>query len=64
MVAQRVKSASVTVDDVLIASIGKGILALTAVDKNDTVKDSEKAANKLLNMRLWDAEDGTRVCEK
>lgn len=61
MVAQRVKSASVTVDGELIASIGKGILALTGVDRNDTIKDSERAANKLLNMRLWDDENGGRV---
>jgi len=60
VVAQRVKSASVTVDGELIASIGKGILALTGVDRNDTLKDAERAANKLLNMRLWDDETGGR----
>ena len=62
VVAQRVKSASVSVDGQLVASIGKGILALAAVDRNDTIKDSEKTANKLLNMRLWDDEHGARVC--
>jgi len=59
-VLQRVKSASVSVDGELIASIGKGILALAAVSKDDTIKDSEKSAGKLLNMRLWDDEKGGR----
>ncbi len=62
MVAQRVKSASVSVNGELIASIGKGILALAAVSKDDTIKDSEKSASKLVNMRLWDDENGARVC--
>lgn len=57
---QRVKSASVSVDGELIASIGKGILALAAVSKDDTIKDSEKSASKLLNMKLWDDEKGGR----
>jgi D-Tyr-tRNAtyr deacylase len=61
VVAQRVKSASVSVDGELIASIGKGILALAAVSKDDTSKDPERAATKLLNMRLWDDENGARV---
>jgi hypothetical protein len=53
----------VSVDGELIASIGKGILALAAVSKDDTIKDSEKSANKLLNMKLWDDENGGRVCD-
>ncbi len=55
------KSASVTVDGELIASIGKGVLALAAVGKDDTIKDSEQSASKLLNMKLWDDENGGRV---
>jgi D-tyrosyl-tRNA(Tyr) deacylase len=56
-----VKSASVTVDGELIASIGKGVLALAAVGKDDTIKDSERSASKLLHMKLWDDENGGRV---
>ncbi|KAF1987564.1 hypothetical protein K402DRAFT_353866 [Aulographum hederae CBS 113979] len=56
-VLQRVKSASVSVDDKLISAIGKGILVFAAVDKDDTVKDAEKAAAKLLTIRLWDDEE-------
>jgi len=60
VVLQRVKSASVTVDGNLIASIGKGVLALAAVSKDDTIKDSEQSAAKLLKVRLWDDETGAR----
>lgn len=60
MVLQRVKSASVTVDGNLVASIGKGVLALAAVSKDDTIKDSEQSAAKLLKVRLWDDEAGGR----
>jgi len=60
VVLQRVKSASVTVDGNLVASIGKGVLALAAVSKDDTIKDSEQSAAKLLKVRLWDDEAGGR----
>ena len=60
-VLQRVKSASVTVNGELISSIGKGLLVLAAVAKNDTAKDVEAMAGKILKAKLWDAEDGGRV---
>lgn len=53
-VLQRVKSASVTVDGVLISEIGKGLLVLAAVSKDDTEKDVESMANKILKAKLWD----------
>lgn len=55
-VLQRVKSASVTVDGQLISSIGKGLLVLAAVSKDDTEKDVEAMAAKILKARLWDDE--------
>jgi len=60
VVLQRVKSASVTVDGNLVASIGKGVLAFAAVSKDDTIKDSEQTASKLLKMKLWDDDNGGR----
>jgi D-tyrosyl-tRNA(Tyr) deacylase len=53
-VLQRVKSASVTVDGQLISSIGKGILVLAAVSRDDTEKDVETMATKILKTKLWD----------
>ncbi|CAN9148110.1 unnamed protein product [Alternaria alternata] len=55
-VLQRVKSASVTVDGQLVSSIGKGLLVLAAVSKDDTEKDVEAMASKILKAKLWDDE--------
>ncbi|EPE28563.1 DTD-like protein [Glarea lozoyensis ATCC 20868] len=59
-ILQRVLSASVTVDQQLISSIGKGILVFAAVAPGDTEKDVETLATKVLKMRLWDDESGGR----
>ncbi|KAG9884249.1 hypothetical protein KCV05_g18650, partial [Aureobasidium melanogenum] len=53
-VIQRVKSASVTVDGQLISTIGKGLLVLAAIGKDDTQKEVESMANKILKAKLWD----------
>ena len=55
-VIQRVKSASVTVDGQLISTIGKGLLILAAIAKEDTAKDVESMAAKVLKVKLWDDE--------
>ncbi|KAK5133752.1 hypothetical protein LTR08_007402 [Meristemomyces frigidus] len=59
-VVQRVKSASVTVDGQLISQIAKGILVFAAVDKNDTPKEAESMASKVLKMKLWEDEQGVK----
>ncbi|KAF2737466.1 D-tyrosyl-tRNA deacylase [Polyplosphaeria fusca] len=51
---QRVKSASVTVDGELISQIGKGLLVLAAISKDDTEKDAHDMASKILKAKLWD----------
>lgn len=53
-VLQRVKSASVTVDGELISQIGKGLLVLAAISKDDAEKDVESMAEKILKAKLWD----------
>jgi len=60
-ILQRVTSASVTVDNQLISSIGKGILVLAAVGQHDTKREAEGLAGKVLRMRLWDGDDGSKV---
>ncbi|KUJ15773.1 deacylase [Mollisia scopiformis] len=59
-ILQRVLSASVTVDQQLVSSIGKGILVFAAVAPGDTEKDADALAAKVLRMRLWDDETGGR----
>jgi D-Tyr-tRNAtyr deacylase len=51
----------VSVDGNLVASIGKGVLAFAAVSRDDTLKDSEQTAAKLLKMKLWDDDKGGKV---
>ncbi|KIW69142.1 D-tyrosyl-tRNA(Tyr) deacylase [Phialophora macrospora] len=58
-VLQRVLSSSVTVNDQLVSSIGKGILVLAAIGPNDTRKDAESMAAKIVKMKLWPDESGS-----
>ncbi|EME46266.1 hypothetical protein DOTSEDRAFT_22359 [Dothistroma septosporum NZE10] len=57
-VIQRVKSASVTVDGQLISTIGKGLLVFAAIAKDDTAKEAEAMASKILKVKFWDGDDG------
>ncbi|KAG4078379.1 hypothetical protein HA402_013089 [Bradysia odoriphaga] len=57
---QRVTSASVTVGDELISSIGRGFCVLIGVSHDDTIKDVEYIAKKLLSIRLFDDGNGKR----
>ncbi|KAL8675905.1 MAG: hypothetical protein Q9186_007512 [Xanthomendoza sp. 1 TL-2023] len=60
-ILQRVASASVTVDTQLISSIGKGVLVFAAVASDDTPKEVESMAAKVLKMKMWpDDAGGTR----
>jgi len=59
-ILQRVLSASVTVDKQLISSIGKGVLVFAAVAPNDTEKEVDALAAKVLKMKLWDDDIGGR----
>ncbi len=55
---QRVKSASVVVDDKTIASIEQGLLVLLAVEKKDERDIAERLAEKILKYRIFaDNED-------
>ncbi|EMC92533.1 hypothetical protein BAUCODRAFT_151907 [Baudoinia panamericana UAMH 10762] len=59
-VIQRVKSASVTVDGQLISQISKGLLVFAAIGKDDTRKEAESMASKVLKVKLWEDESGTK----
>ncbi|KAM7221359.1 D-Tyr tRNAtyr deacylase-like domain containing protein [Rhypophila decipiens] len=59
-ILQRVLSASVTVEQEVVSSIGKGVLVFAAVAPGDTEKEAESLAAKVLNMKLWDDDSGGR----
>jgi len=55
---QRVKMASVTVDEKTIASIEQGLLVLLGVEKKDELDVAERLAEKILKYRIFaDAQD-------
>jgi D-Tyr-tRNAtyr deacylase len=60
-ILQRVASAWVTVDKQLVSSIGRGILVFAAIGPNDTNKDAESMASKVLRMKMWPDEAGSGV---
>lgn len=57
-VIQRVKSASVTVDNEIIGKIGKGILVLLGVSVDDSEKDALYLLEKTLNLRIFEDSEG------
>ena len=58
LVVQKVKSASVTVENVCVSKIGPGILALVGLHQDDAPADLEYCCRKLLGCKLWDNESG------
>jgi D-tyrosyl-tRNA(Tyr) deacylase len=59
-IIQRVNSAKVTVNNKDIAKIDTGIMALVAVEKEDTQKDAERLLERILNYRIF-ADDNDRM---
>jgi len=57
-VIQRVKRASVTIENELYSQIGHGILVLFGVEKDDTSEKAEFLANKICDLRIFEDNDG------
>lgn len=58
IVIQRVTSASVTIDGELKSSVGEGMMILVGVETEDTSDDAEWLVKKVLNLRIFDDENG------
>ena len=56
-VIQRVKKASVTIDEKLYSSIDNGLLILYGVEKNDTEDFSKYLCEKILKLRIFEDEN-------
>lgn len=57
-VIQRVSEASVSVDQQIIGSIGKGFLVLIGVSQTDTKTIADKMVKKLLGLRIFEDQNG------
>ena len=57
LVIQRVKNASLRVDDELISEIGVGLMCFAGIVEGDTIAQIKKAANKISTIRIF-KEDG------
>jgi D-aminoacyl-tRNA deacylase len=57
-VIQRVKEARVEIEGRIVGAISKGLLIFLGVGENDTEKECEYMANKIVNLRIFpDADD-------
>lgn len=53
-VVQRVNRASVTVDEQVVAEIGRGLLILLGVGPEDTMDAAEQLAEKIVHLRIFE----------
>ncbi len=58
VVIQRVSSARVRVEGKILGEIGKGFLVLLGVGKEDTEKDADWLAEKIVGLRVFEDEQG------
>lgn len=55
---QRVREASVAVDDRVVGEIGKGLLVLCGVARTDTIAEADWLAHKIATLRVFDDDAG------
>ena len=58
LVVQRSKNSNVQVDNNIVGSISSGLVVLVGININDTKKEVEYLVNKLINLRIFDDENG------
>lgn len=57
-VIQRVKQSSVTIDNLIVSEIKKGLLVFLGIAKDDEIEDAGYLAEKLIHMRIFEDENG------
>ncbi len=57
-VVQRVKKSSVSVDGEVIGEIGKGVMVLLGVARDDNEKDAKYLADKIAHLRIFEDDEG------
>lgn len=58
IVIQRTTNASVTIDNQVTATIGKGYVILVGIEQNDTKDDANWLIHKIISLRIFDDEQG------
>ena len=58
LVIQRVREASVTVDDKVVGAIQKGYLVLVGIADTDTKEIADKLLKKMIGLRIFEDADG------
>lgn len=58
VVIQRVKRASVTIDEKVFSSVGQGLLVLLGIEETDGQEDIEWLCSKITALRVFDDEKG------
>ncbi len=58
LVIQRVSDASVKVEEKIVGRIEKGYMVLVGIKESDTEKEVEYLAKKLINLRIFEDENG------
>jgi D-tyrosyl-tRNA(Tyr) deacylase len=57
-VIQRVKEARVEVGDAIVGRIGRGLVVLVGIGKEDTARDIDWMVEKIVNLRIFETEEG------
>ena len=57
-VVQRVKQSSVKAGNEMVGQIGRGLLVLLGVARDDTADDADYMVNKIINLRIFEDQDG------
>ena len=55
---QRVSCASVTIDDDVVGRIGRGLVVLVGISREDTEAEARYVADKVVGLRIFDDERG------
>lgn len=58
ILVQRSRNSSVTVDNKVIGQINKGLVLFVSFTQNDSIKEIDYLVNKVLNLRIFDDENG------